>query len=47
MPIFVHFYHVFHEKLAKPDFYDARGDEKPFNFFEWRKTVRRVSGKVY
>ena len=20
---------------SKPDLYDARGDEKPFNFFEW------------
>ena len=45
MPIYVHFYHVFHQKFAKkreefsskPDFYDACGDEKPFYFFEWPK----------
>ena len=43
MPIFVHFYRVFHKKeiakmvSSKPDFYDAYGDEKSFYFFEWPK----------
>ena len=41
MPIFVHFYHIFHQKYFKKekkkfspnhDFYDACGDEKPAFF---------------